>query len=128
MNLREPVDVDKVRIERDIFLANAFVVELQLDFQPDYVWQTFFEQEWRSSLHLWERKVTIIGSKLLLVTTPTGIEEKIDWLKGVIESTNLRVERFNKTQQALEEKEATEALKKHENIIRDTLRMKLSSY
>ena len=81
VNLKEPVDVNKIRIEKDIFLTNAFVVEFPLDFQPDYVWQTFFEQEWRSSLHLWERKVTIIGNKLLLITTPSGIEEKIDWLK-----------------------------------------------
>lgn len=127
VNLREPVDVDKIRIRRDIFLANAFVVEFPLEFQPDYIWQTFFEQEWRSSLHLWERKVTVLGNKLLLITTPTKIEEKIDWLKGVIESTNRQVEKFNEAQRAVEEKETAEALKKHENIIRDTLRMKLSN-
>jgi len=128
VNLREPIDVDKIRIGRDIFLTNAFVIEFPLDSQPDYVWQTFFEQEWKSSLHLWERKATVMGNKLLLITTPTGIEEKIDWLKRVIESTNMRVEKFNEAQRTIEDKETAEALKKHENIIRDTLRMKLAAW
>jgi len=126
VNLREPIDVDKIRIGRDIFLTNAFVIEFPLDSQPDYVWQTFFEQEWKSSLHLWERKAVIVSDKLLLITSPTEIEEKIDWLKRMIESTNMRVERFNQTQQILEEAKEAEELRKHENIIRGALRAKLA--
>ena len=122
--MMKSIDVGKVPISRDIFITNAYVIELPLDSQPDYVWQTIFEQEWKSSLHLWERKVVIVGDKLLLITTPTEIEEKIDWLKRGIESTNIRVERFIRTQQIIEEAEETEALRKHENIIRDVLRTK----
>lgn len=124
VNLMKSIDIGKVPISRDVFITNAYVIELPLDSQPDYVWQTIFEQEWKSSLHLWERKVVIVGDKLLLITTPTEIEEKIDWLKRVIESTNMRVERFIRTQQIIEEAEETEALRKHENIIRDVLRTK----
>jgi hypothetical protein len=127
VNLVKSIDIDKIRIGRDVFLTNAFGIELPLDSQPDYIWQTFFEQEWKSSLNLWERKVVIVGDKLVLITTPTEIEEKIDWLGKIIESTNMRVEKFNRVQQAIEEKEEEEALKKHENIIRDALRMKLST-
>jgi len=120
------IDVDKIPIRRDSFLTNAYVIELRLDSQPDYVWQTIFEQEWKSSLHLWERKIVIVGDKLLLITTPNEIEEKVDWLKRVIESTNMGVERFNQTQKIIEEAEATELLRKHENIIRGALRVKLA--
>lgn len=38
----------------------------------------------------------------------------------------MRVERFNQTQQIREEAEKTEELRKHENIIRDELRLKLA--
>jgi hypothetical protein len=128
VNLMKPIDVDKIPIRRDSFYTNAYVIELPLDSQPDYVWHTFFEQEWKSSLHLWERKVVVIGDKLLLITTPTDIGEKIDWLKRVIESTNTHVEEFNRTQQIIEEAEEAEALRKHENIIRDALRTKLALF
>jgi len=74
---------------------------------------------------LWERKVVVVGSKLVLITTPAQIEEKIDWIKRMVESTNARVERFNETQQIMEEAQEKEALREHENIIRDALRAKL---
>lgn len=126
VNLMKSVDVDKIPIRRDSFLPNAYVIELPLDSQPDYVWLTFFEQEWKSSLDLWERKAVVVGDKLLLITTPTEIGEKIDWLKRVVESTNMRVERFNQTQQVIEKAEKVKVLRKHENIVRDALRVKLS--
>lgn len=126
VNLTESMDVDKIPIRRDSFYTNAYVIELPLDSLPDYIWQSIFEQEWKSSLRLWERKVVIVGDKLLLITTPTEVAEKIDWLKRVIESTNLRVEEFNQTQKIIAEAEKAEELRKHENIIRDSLRTKLT--
>ncbi|MFQ6064743.1 MAG: hypothetical protein ACE5L6_04625 [Candidatus Bathyarchaeia archaeon] len=126
VNLKKPVDVDRIPIRRDSFHPNAYAVELPLDSQPDYIWQTFFEQEWKSSLHLWERKVVIVGDKLLLITTPTEIAKKIDWLTKMIEATNTRVEEFNRTQKTIGEAKEAEALRKHENIIRDVLRAKLT--
>ncbi len=118
------IDVEKIPIRRDTFLSGAYVIELPLDSQPDYVWQTIFDREWKSSLHLWERKVVVIGDKLLLITTPTEIGKKIDWLRRAIESTNMRVEKFNQTQKIIEEEAKAGILSKHENIIRDELRMK----
>ena len=126
VNLMKSIDVDKIPIRRDVLLTNAYVIELPLDSQPDYVWRTFSEQEWKSSLHLWERKVVVVGDKLLLITTPTEIGEKVDWVKRMIEATNVRVEEFNQTQQIIKEAEEAEELRRHENIIRDELRMKLA--
>lgn len=125
VNLKKPIDVDKIPIRRDTFFPDAYLIELPLDSQPDYIWQTLFEQEWKSSLHLWERKVVVVGSKLVLITSPAQIEEKIDWVKKIVESTNVRVEKFNETQHIMEEVEKKEALKEHENIIRDALRARL---
>lgn len=122
VNLRKAVDIDAVSIRRDSFLPNAYVIELPLDAQPDYVWQTLFEQEWKSSLHLWERKVVVVGDKLLLITTPEQIAEKVKWLANIIKSTNKRVEKFNQTQRIMEAA-GEEELREHENIIRDALRM-----
>jgi len=126
VNLIESIEVDKIPIRKDSFTRNAYVIELPLDSQPDYVWQVIFEREWKTSLNLWERKVVIVADKLLLITTPTEIEEKIEWLKNVIETTNMHVEKFNQTQRIIKEAEKTEALRKHENIIRDALRTRLS--
>ena len=126
VNLIESTEVDKIPIRKDSFSRNAYVIELSLDSQPDYVWQVIFEREWKFSLNLWERKVVIVGDKLLLITTPTEIEEKIEWLRNVIEKTNMNVEKFNQTQRTIKEAEKAEALRKHENIIRDALRTKLS--
>ena len=126
VNLMKSIDVDKIPIERDSFIPNAYTIELPLDSQPDYVWRTLFEQEWKLSLHLWERKAVIIGNKLLLITNPNEMQEKIDWLRRVIESTNLRVERFNEARQIIEEKGETDVSVRHENIIRHALRSRLS--
>lgn len=125
VNLMKTIDVDKIPIRRDNFFPDAYIIELPLDSQPDYIWQTLFEQEWKSSLHLWERKVVVVGNKSVLITTPAQIEEKIDWIKRIVESTNARVQRFNETQQIMKEAEEKEALREHENVIRDALRAKL---
>ncbi len=127
VNLAKSINVETIPIRKDTFLPNAYTIELPLDAQPDYVWQTLFEEEWKSSLRLWERKVVIVGDKLMLITTPTEIKEKIEWLKRIIDATNTRVERFNQTQQALKEARKAEALEDHENIIRDALRAKLAA-
>ena len=125
VNLMKSIDVDKIPIERDSFIPNAYAIELPLDSQPGYVWHTLFEQEWKLSLHLWERKVVIIGDKLLLITTPNELQEKIDWLRRIIESTNLRAERFNETQEILEGTGETDVSIRHEDIIRHALRSRL---
>jgi len=125
VNFMKPLDIDKIPIRKDPFFTNAYVIELPLDSQPDYIWQVFFEQEWKSSLHLWERKVVIVGDKLLLITTSNEFAQKIDWLRKVMESTNTHVEEFNRTQRVIEEAEKAEALREHENIIKDAIRMKL---
>ena len=126
VDLLKPINVDSIPIRKDSFFTNAFKVELPLDSQPGYVWQTLFEQEWRTSLQLWERKVVVVGDKLHLVTASNEICEKIDWLKKIIDSTNIRLDKLERDRKIIEEAEENEELRKHENVIKDTLRMKLS--
>jgi hypothetical protein len=126
VHLKKPIDVDKIPIRRDSFLTNAYAIEFPLDSQPSYEWQAMFEQEWKSSLLLWERKVVVVGDRLHLVTTPNEIGEKIDWLKRMIEAANSRVEELNKTQKIIEKQVKAEELRKHENIIRDSIRIKMA--
>jgi len=91
----KPIDVDKITISRDHYFPNAYIIDLPLDSTPEHVWQDIFEREWKSSRHLWDRKLFVVGDKLRLVTSVNGIEEKLDWVKQVVERTNKRVDEYN---------------------------------
>jgi len=124
-HLVEPLDVDKLSVHRYPFFKDAYVIDLQLDVEPDYIWQIFFEQEMKIALHLWERKIVIVGRTLKLITTPTKIGEKIEWLRKVIEKTNQRVREYNAAREEIKEGEKSideEALK----TIKEELRWQLS--
>lgn len=126
VNLMKSIDVDTIPIRKDSFLTNAYVIELPLDSLPCYDWQTVFENEWKQSLNLWDRKLVVVGDKLHLVTTHNEIGEKIDWLNKVIESTNVRIDELNKTQKILEKQRRTEELRKRESVIRDEIRIRMA--
>jgi len=98
----ERLDVDRIKIERDHYFSNAYVIDLPLDSLPDHVWQDIFEREWKSSRHLWDRKLYVIGDKLRLVTSPDNVEEKLDWVKEVIAQTNNSIDRYNLEEEAHE--------------------------
>lgn len=98
----EHVDVGKINIMRDDYFSNAYVIDLPLDSTPDHVWQDIFEREWKSSRHLWDRKLFTMGDKLRLVTTANEIEEKLDWVKQVLEQTNKGIEEYNRETEARE--------------------------
>lgn len=92
----EPIRVDQVVIKKDQYFSNAYIVDLPLDSIPDHVWQDIFEQKWKSSKHLWDRKLFVVGNKLRLITSPNSMEEKLDWVKEVVKETNLGIEEFNR--------------------------------
>jgi hypothetical protein len=96
VKLLEPVDVDKITIKRDHYFPNAYVIDFPLDSTPDHVWQDIFEREWKSSRHLWDRKLFVMGDKLRLLTTADEIEEKLGWVKHVMEQTNMDIDEYNR--------------------------------
>jgi len=100
VNLLKPADIDLIKIERDLYFPNAYIIDLPLDSPPDHVWQDIFEWEWKSSRHLWDRKLFVVGDKLRLVTTAQNIEDKLGWVKQVIERTNEGIEKYNQEAEA----------------------------
>ena len=97
VNVKHPIDARSVAIHKDPIHKNAYIITLPLDSDPSYVWQTYFEQELRSSLDFWERKVLIMGNELKLVTLPNDIEEKLNWLEKLVDAANDRVEEYNES-------------------------------
>jgi len=103
VTLLKPFDVDKIAIDRDHYFRSAYVVDLPLNLTPDHVWQYILEQKWKSSRHLWDRKLFVVGDKLRLVTTEDEFGEKLDWIEQVIDETNKAIDKYNRAAQVAEE-------------------------
>jgi len=88
VNLLKPFDASKISIEKDRYFHDAYMVDLPLEAIPDHIWQDIFEREWRSSRHLWDRKLFIMGDKIRLITTEDDFKEKLDRVEHVINQTN----------------------------------------
>jgi hypothetical protein len=96
VNLLQPLDINRVNVQRDHYFRNAFVIDLPLDSSPEHVWLYVFQREWKTSRHLWDRKLFVMGDNLRLVTTEHELEEKLDWVKQVIERANKDIDEYNK--------------------------------
>jgi len=134
VKLVDPIDVSTVNIVRDHYFRDAYIIDLPLDSTPDHVWQEIFEKEWKSTRHLWDRKLFVIGDKLRLVTSPYDIEDKLDWVKSVMVQVNKSVDDYVKEleSQAVQAKEQWKAKASEEEKvtiegIRETLRKRFGS-
>lgn len=135
VKLLKPFDVDLVTIRKDRYFTNAYVIDLPLDSIPDHVWQDIFERTWKSSRHLWDRKLFVIGDKLRIVTTADEFEHKLDWIEQIIGETNKGVEEYNLAAQKKDEIRIREEIRRQRvwdekarvEMIKETLRKKFSS-
>ena len=134
VKLADSIDVNTIAINRDRYFSNAYVVDLPLESAPNHVWQDILERQWKASRHLWDRKLFVICDKLRLVTTMEDIEDKIDWVKQVVEQTNKDVDEYNQeiTARAIQIEEQTREKnyaeeKMNVDTIRDTLRKRLQT-
>jgi hypothetical protein len=130
VKLLEPMDADKIRVVRDHYFKDAYVIDLPLDSVPDHAWQDMFDRDWRASRRLWDRKLFIINDKLRLVTTPNDLEEKIDWIKQLIQQTNKEIDEYNRTAPLEKQLRKTITLAEEETVIdtvRDVLRNKFGA-
>ena len=96
VKLSKPFDVDKIIIKRDRYFPSAYIIDLPLDSIPDHIWQDIFERTWKSSRHLWDRKLFVIGDKLRLVTTADEFGDKLDWIEQVIKETNKGIDEYDR--------------------------------
>ncbi len=92
VSLLKPFDVGSINIWKDEYFADAFVVDLPLDYVPDHMWQDIFDAKWKSSRHLWDRKLYVLGNKLRLITSPEDFEAKLNWIEALIFETNKAVD------------------------------------
>lgn len=127
-------NVDSISINRDRYFHNAYTIDLPLDSMPDHIWQDIFEKEWKSSRHLWDRKLFIVGDKLRLATTVDDLEDKLDWISQIIERTNKDVEEYNQETEAREiqveddaRRRTAEGDRVSVDTIRDTIRKRLGT-
>jgi multidrug efflux pump subunit AcrB len=84
---------------------------------------------------LWDRRLFVVGEKLRLVTTVNDIEDKLDWVKQVIERTNRDIDEYNQEATAREAQikgdVKSQVLKEEQtsvDMIRDNLRKRLGAY
>jgi len=127
-------NVDSISISRDRYFHNAYIIDLPLDSTPNHIWQDIFEKEWKSSRHLWDRKLFIVGDKLRLATTVDDLEDKLDWISQIIERTNKDIEEYNQETEAREtqvEEETRRRTAEEDRVsvdtIRDTIRKRLGT-
>ena len=112
IELLKPFDVDKITIKRDRYFPNSYIVDFPLDSVPDHIWQSIFEQKWKSSRHLWDRKLFVMGDKLRLVTTADEFGDKLNWIEQVINETNKAIDEYKRAVLIEEERRAKEELDK----------------
>jgi len=105
VNLK-PIDPDKLKIERSVWLHDGYDFELELDSIPDPVWVQIFERERQASLNTLKGPVSVAVDKLEVSTSPDEIKGKIEWVKGLVDSTNQGVEEYN--EQVMQKIEADE--------------------
>jgi len=118
VNLK-PIDPDKLKIEKSALLLGAYVFDLELDSTPDHHWILAFEAERQASRYMHERTpVAVVGNKLKVTTLPDEIKDKVEWIKGLVDSTNKSIEKYNEQIKQRHEAEQDKQLKEQETIKR----------
>jgi hypothetical protein len=124
VKLLEPINVDKIEIEKDHYFQGAYTIDLPIESTPDYIWQEIFDQEWRLSRRLWDRKIYVVGSKLRLVTSANNLKEKLEWVREIVKRTNKAVDEYNRGAEARAQatRRVMEKEKADIEMVRNTLR------
>jgi hypothetical protein len=129
VKLLKPFDVSKISIEKDLYFSEAYVIDLPLESSPDHTWLDIFDHEWKSSRHLWDRKLSVIGDRVRLVTTEHDFKDKLDWVEQIIDQTNKAVEEHRHMLQIAEQQKERATWDDRARIerIREMLRAKFGA-
>jgi len=118
VNLK-PIDPDKLKIEKSVLLVGAYVFDLELDSTPDHHWILAFEAELQASRYMRTgTPVAVVGNKLEVLTLPDEIEGKVEWIKGLVDSTNKSIEKYYEQIKQRHETEQDKQQKEQETIMR----------
>jgi hypothetical protein len=116
VNLK-PVDPDKLKIEKSALLSGTYAFDLELDSAPDHHWILAFEAERQASRYTsTSTPVAVVGNKLEVLTFPEEIKDKVEWIKGLVDSTNKSIEKYNEQIKQRHEAEQQKQLKEQETI------------
>jgi hypothetical protein len=128
----KPFDVSKININEHPNFSGVYIVELPLDSIPDENWREAFEQKWRSSRDLWDRKICLIDNKVRLLSTADNYQEKLDWIERLVDDTNKMVKKYDrvieKQSELIKDETAKQLLQVEANkaSILDAIRRKLT--
>jgi hypothetical protein len=121
VNLK-PFNPNKLKMYKSNEFEEAYTVELKLDSTPDDIWEQIFNNEYKASLFMMKRTVSVSGNKLRVVTsTHDNLKDEMEWVKELVSATNQRREQYNRE---VEQREKQKRAKEEENKrkIRDKLK------
>ena len=95
VNLK-PIDPDKLEIMKVSGTKETFKFNLLLDTVPDSVWKDFFNDELRKKPIPLDSEVDFEGLSVYVLSTPDKINEIIELVKQLVNSTNEHVQQHNK--------------------------------
>ncbi len=95
VNLR-PIDPDKLEIIKVSGTKETFRFNLLLDAVPDSVWKDFFYDELRKKPIPLDCEIDFEGLSIYVISTPSKINDIIELLKKLVNSTNEHVQQHNK--------------------------------
>jgi hypothetical protein len=133
IKILKPFDANRISINKLPHFSDVYVVELPLDSTPDENWRSAFEQKWRSSRDLWDRKIYLINDKIKLLSTVDRFDEKLDWMENIIDDTNKTVKEYDRMLQKESEiikgetaKQLLQIESSKANVIRDAISRRFS--
>ena len=95
VNLR-PIDPDKMEIIKVSGTKETFKFNLLLDTVPDSVWKDFFNDELRKKPIPLDSQIDFEGLSVYVLSTPDKINDTIELVKQLVNSTNENVQDLNK--------------------------------
>lgn len=112
-NLKDPIDPDKLDVEKIDPGKELYAVDFPLDSTPDYIWEKCFEREYKIAVLNLQRRITVFGDNLRLVAPLDEVNKNmIAGIKKLVNATNRCVEEYNKKMK--QKKETQEARRKRD--------------
>ena len=95
VNLK-PIDPDKMEILKVSGTKETFKFNLLLDTVPDSVWKDFFNDELRKKPIPLDSQIDFEGESIYVLSVPDKINDTIELVKQLVNSTNEHVRQLNK--------------------------------
>jgi hypothetical protein len=95
MNLRS-IDPSKLEIVKVSETKETFKFNLLLDAVPDSIWKDFFYDELRKKPIPLDSEVDFVGMSIYVLSSPNKINDIIELVKKLVNSTNEHVQQHNK--------------------------------